>query len=68
MATERTVPGPGGALPLRLFVPERVEGVYLHIHGGGWVLGGAHHQDPRLETIARACHVAVVSVEYRLTP
>jgi|DewCreStandDraft_5_1066085.scaffolds.fasta_scaffold00228_60 acetyl esterase/lipase len=68
MAVERRIPGPGGALPLRLFVPERVDGVYLHLHGGGWVLGGAHHQDPRLEAIARTCHVAVVSVEYRLAP
>jgi acetyl esterase/lipase len=68
MAVERRIPGPGGELPLRVFVPERVDGVYLHLHGGGWVLGGAHHQDPRLEAIARTCHVAVVSVEYRLAP
>ncbi|MFN8559851.1 MAG: alpha/beta hydrolase [Dehalococcoidia bacterium] len=68
MATERAIPGPGGDLPLRLFVPESVRGVYLHIHGGGWAFGGAHHQDERLEEIARACRVAVVSVDYRLAP
>jgi acetyl esterase len=68
MATERTIPGPGGAIPLRVFVPETVRGVYLYIHGGGWTLWRAHHQDPRMEAIARACNVAVVSVDYRLAP
>jgi acetyl esterase/lipase len=68
MATERTIAGPGGDIPLRVFVPDTVRGVYLHIHGGGWVLGRAHHQDPRLEQMARNCGVAVVSVDYRLAP
>ena len=61
--------GPGGPLRLRLFVPpEQLRGVYLHIHGGGWVLGRAHHQDPRNWHIARHLKVAVVSVDYRLAP
>jgi acetyl esterase/lipase len=68
MATERSIAGPGGQLPLRVFVPDRVEGVYLHIHGGGWVLGRAHHSDVVLEALARACNLAVVSVDYRLAP
>jgi acetyl esterase len=68
MAEERTIPGPDGDLPVRVFVPETVRGVYLHIHGGGWTLGRAHHQDPRLERIAKNCGVAVVSVDYRLAP
>jgi acetyl esterase/lipase len=45
-----------------------VNGVYLHIHGGGWVIGRAHLQDPRLESIARNCSVAILSVDYRLAP
>lgn len=68
MATDRTIPGPAGDLPLRVFIPDTVRGVYLHIHGGGFTLGRAHHQDPRLEETARRCHVAVVSVDYRLAP
>jgi len=68
MARDSTVPGPAGDIPIRLFVPERVDGVYLHLHGGGWVLGAADQQDPRLEAIARDLHLAVVSVEYRLAP
>jgi acetyl esterase/lipase len=68
MATERTIPGPGGDIPLRLFVPETVRGIYCYLHGGGWTIGRAHHQDMRLEAIARNCNVAVVSVDYRLAP
>ena len=68
MAEERVIDGPGGALTLRTFVPQSPKGVYLHIHGGGWVLGRAHLQDPRNEEVARNCEVAVVSVDYRLAP
>lgn len=68
MAQDRTIPGPGGDLTLRVFVPETVNGVYLHIHGGGWVLGRAHHSDVRNESMARNANVAVVSVDYRLAP
>src|SRR3972149_6879264 len=35
---------------------------------GGWALGSAREQDPRLEALADACNVAVLSVEYRLAP
>lgn len=68
MAQERAIEWPGGPVPVRVFIPQTVQGVYLHIHGGGWVLGRAHHSDLRNEAIARACNLAVVSVDYRLAP
>jgi acetyl esterase len=68
LATERTIDGPHGPILLREFVPDTVEGVYLHFHGGGWVLGRAHHADIRNEQIALHCNLAVVSVDYRLAP
>lgn len=68
MAEERPVPGPAGDIPTRVFVPDTVRGVYLHIHGGGWVLGRADHQDETLWDLASRCEVAVVSVDYRLAP
>jgi acetyl esterase len=68
LATDRTISGPAGELQLRVFVPETVRGVYLHLHGGGWVAGSARLQDSRLESLATACGVAVASVEYRLAP
>src|SRR5438309_9481826 len=63
---DRTVPGRGGQVGVRVLTPPRVTGVYLHIHGGGWVLGGAREQDVRLWRLATEAQVAVVSVEYRL--
>ncbi len=62
-----TIEGPGGPLTLRVIAPEKPRGVYLHIHGGGWVQGGADQQDPRLERLADK-GIAAVSVEYRLAP
>jgi acetyl esterase len=67
-AIVRSIPGPAGEITLRTFVPPRVEGVYLYIHGGGWVLGSSDAQDIRLEALAHDCNVAVLSVEYRLAP
>jgi acetyl esterase len=58
----------GNEIPLRIIAPANPRGVYLHIHGGGWVLGGADMQDPMLERIADNTGLAVVSVEYRLAP
>jgi len=59
----------GHQIPLRVIAPEATpRGIYLHIHGGGWVLGGADMQDPILERIADSTRQVVVGVEYRLAP
>lgn len=64
-----TIAGPdGNEILLRAFVPPDVRGSYLHIHGGGWVLGSASAQDVALWRLANEASVAVVSVEYRLAP
>ena len=39
MAVESTIPGPAGDIPVRLFVPEEPKAMFLHIHGGGWIVG-----------------------------
>ena len=68
---DRSIPGVDGGpdIGLREFVPPGdVRGVYLHIHGGGWVLCDARSQDPALWRLANEASVAVVSVEYRLAP
>ncbi len=63
------IDGKGGhKIPLRVIAPDRPRGVYLHIHGGGWVLGTAGLQDPMLERIVNNTGMACVSVEYRLAP
>ncbi|MFF7161948.1 alpha/beta hydrolase [Streptomyces sp. NPDC008086] len=57
-----------GGVRVRVFVPEHVDGVYLHFHGGGWAFGSADGQDARLWLLARRTRLAVVSVAYRLAP
>src|SRR5688572_21628024 len=41
---DRTI---AGGVRARVFVPDggAVDGVYLHLHGGGWTLGAANQQD-----------------------
>jgi len=65
---DRTVGRPGAEVLLRVFVPDDVKGVYLHIHGGGFVLNRAGHYDELLVRTGEACRVAVVSVDYRKAP
>ncbi|WP_086661793.1 alpha/beta hydrolase [Lentzea kentuckyensis] len=55
-------------VPVRVFTPDHVDGVYLHVHGGGWSFGSADGQDERLWRLAEEARLAVVSVEYRLAP
>jgi acetyl esterase/lipase len=58
----------GNEIALRVIAPPQPRGIYLHLHGGGWVLGGADMQDPMLERITDNTGQAVVAVEYRLAP
>ncbi|MGH0029735.1 MAG: alpha/beta hydrolase, partial [Myxococcota bacterium] len=69
-AEERSIPGPGGDLPLRIFRPKAgpVRGALLHIHGGGWVIGRPAMNDPVNERRADELGLVVVSVDYRLAP
>jgi len=53
---------------LHVIAPEQPTGVYLHLHGGGLILGHACDQDPTLERIADSTGMACASVEYRLAP
>jgi acetyl esterase len=64
----RRIEGPGGPVPIRVLVPDAVEGVYLHLHGGAMTVGSAAAMDARNWEYAQACHLAVVSVDYRLAP
>jgi len=62
------IKGPGGPIKLRVIAPKQSRGVYLHIHGGGHVLGAADQQDRLLERIADEARLTAISVEYRLAP
>jgi len=63
--------GPGGHdIPLRILRPRTrpARGTYLHIHGGGWVMGSPSENDQRLRRIAENTGLVTVSVDYRLAP
>jgi acetyl esterase/lipase len=62
------IDGPAGKIKLRVVAPAKSRGAYLHIHGGGHVLGAADQQDRLLERIADETGLTAVSVEYRLAP
>jgi acetyl esterase len=53
---------------VRAVVPPDPKGVYLHFHGGGFVLMRAYHFDELLAATAKNSKVAVVSIDYRLAP
>ena len=68
-AREVEIDGLGGPIGLRIIAPEgSARGTFLHLHGGGWTLGEADGQDPRLQRLARDTGLTVVSVNYRLSP
>ena len=63
------IDGPASPVRLRIIAPGgRSTGGFLHIHGGGWVLGDNDMQDPRLARLAQDTGLTVVSVGYRLAP
>jgi acetyl esterase/lipase len=64
----RSVPGPGGEVPVHVFLPNSPRGVYLDFHGGGFCLGWPESKDLANATLALAADVAVISVGYRLAP
>ena len=64
----RTAPGAAGDVPLLVYAPDSPRGVYLYIHGGGYVMQSAWDSWPNLVDRGKALRMAVISVEYRLAP
>ena len=56
------------AVEMHVVAPDNPRGVYMHIHGGGLIMGSAADQDAMLERIMNTTGLACVSVEYRLAP
>jgi acetyl esterase/lipase len=53
---------------VRVLPADSPRGIYLHVHGGGFILGSAAGQDPMLEHIAASAGVTCISIDYRLAP
>jgi acetyl esterase/lipase len=71
--TEISVPGPANARDVRVlfYQPENRKGLlpaFLHMHGGGYVVGMPERDDARNRLLVRSCGCVVVSVDYRLAP
>ncbi|MFO7591180.1 MAG: alpha/beta hydrolase [Acidimicrobiia bacterium] len=69
---DRTIPGPAGEIPVRVFRPREapagpLPGV-VYFHGGGWVICDLDSHDGACRRIANAIGAVVVSVDYRLAP
>jgi acetyl esterase/lipase len=61
-----TIPGPDGALGMRLLEPAGpARGFVIDLHGGGWVVGSAALNDRLTGHLAEA-GFAVASIDYRL--
>jgi acetyl esterase len=66
----RTIPGPDGDLPVRIYTPlgGAPIGALVYFHGGGWVLGGLDMVDQTCRILANESRCVTVSVDYRLAP
>ena len=67
---ERSIPGPGGKILLRIYTPEGRGAlpVVVYFHGGGWVIGTFETHDGVCRHLAKQSQAVVVSVDYRLAP
>lgn len=67
---DRTVPGPAGDIPVRVYTPEGDGpfGALLFLHGGGWTIGDLDTHDHPARTLCAEAGIVVVSVDYRLAP
>lgn len=69
-----TVPGPAGAIPVRIYTPVNLrtaDGMapcLVFFHGGGWVIGNLDSHDVMCRTLATEAELVVIAVDYRLAP
>lgn len=67
--TDTTVAGPGGPIPVRIFVPHDAGPDWIvYLHGGGGVIGSIRSAEPATRLLAAQTRCVVASVEYRLGP
>ena len=70
-ADDRTIPGPDGKVPVRVYRPHELSGArpaVVFAHGGGFVLCDLDTHDGFCRAMSRFTQTVVVSVDYRLAP
>jgi len=72
---DRTVPGPAGPVPVRLYTPAAAGGrwvdpgpLLMYLHGGAWNNGSLDSHDALCRAICAQARVRVAAVGYRLAP
>ncbi len=67
---ERMIPGPAGAIRLRLYWPNRAVAVpaIVYFHGGGHVIGSLDTHDLIARNLCAGAEALVASVDYRMGP
>jgi acetyl esterase len=70
MVDDRTIPGPVGDLPVRIYTPDAAEPrpLIVYFHGGGFVFCSLDTHDNTCRRLTNATGAVVVSVDYRLAP
>jgi acetyl esterase len=66
------IPGPGGSLPARLYVPHGAppppRPTLVYFHGGGWMVGDLETHDSACRFLAAHSGASILSPTYRLAP
>ena len=67
---DRTIPGPGGPIPVRVYWPTvgKKLPALIYLHGGGWVFGTIGNVDRNCRVLANSANCVVINVDYRLAP
>jgi len=71
--TNRTIPGPSGAIAVRLYRPDSAAAeaklpALVFAHGGGWVFGNLDSHDVLCAQLAIEAGIVVFAIDYRLAP
>ncbi|CAA9363478.1 MAG: Esterase/lipase [uncultured Gemmatimonadetes bacterium] len=66
----RTIPGPDGPIPVRIYTPVGTGPfpVVVYSHGGGWVIATIDTYDSSARALTNAAQAIVISIEYRKGP
>jgi acetyl esterase len=67
---DRTIPGPAGPIPVRLYWPDAAGTLpaIAYYHGGGHVIGSLDTHDLIARNLCAGAEALVVSVDYRMGP
>ncbi|NOK59459.1 MAG: hypothetical protein GFH27_549283n81 [Chloroflexi bacterium AL-W] len=67
---DRTIPGPAGEIPIRIYRPNDQENLpaLVWYHGGGFVIGTLDIAEMNCRRLSNDTECVVISIDYRLAP